>query len=115
MQVTFRTTMPLVDIRDDIEPAWVMERTAEFGEPRHRTIGNAVERPDADFRVGLHAVLPAIGLLEADPEHAGHWFPGRYGAEFLCCFSIRPRRHNSVARLVIGDEHGRRCAIGLDV
>src|SRR5438094_10675 len=69
-KVPFVTLVPRVDPLDDIEPAFVVQRAREFGEPRTQAVGRPVSDPDAHLGLALHRVLPAIRFLNADAENA---------------------------------------------
>ena len=48
----------------------VVERAGELGEPGPQAVGDPVGDPDADLRLALHRVLPAVRLLDAHAEDA---------------------------------------------
>ena len=45
--------MPNINIFDWFQPSRVVQRSAEFAEPRPRTVGDPVQRPYANFRIAL--------------------------------------------------------------
>ena len=62
--------MPAVEVLDDAEPAPIAERAGELGEPGPQAVGDPVGDPDADLRLALDRVLPAVRLLHAHAEDA---------------------------------------------
>src|ERR1019366_3513709 len=104
---------PEIDVVDGFEPALVVKRGGELGEPWPHAIGDGVERPDADLGAAGDAVLPAVLFFEADAEEADDWLVAHGGAIFLGGFADEPGRGETVACLTIGGEH-RRATADLD-
>ena len=98
-----------------LQPALVVQHAGELGEPRPQPVGDAVGHPEADLRLALHAVLPAIRLLDADAEDADDGLAAHGGAEFLAVLPVRPRRGQPAAGLPVGDQRGRQLADPLHV
>ena len=97
---------PEIDLFDAVEPALVVERGGEFAEPGTHAVGDGVEHPDANFGVAVDAVLPAVGLFEADAEEADDGLVAHGGAILLGGFAHEPRGLETAASLTVGDEHG---------
>ena len=114
-QVVLVAVMPAVQVFDDRQPAAVVERAGELGEPRADAVGDAVERPEADFGAVLHRVLPAVRLFDAHAEDAADGLVAHGGTVLLGVFAVGPGSHQAAARLAVGEEDGGELADGLHV
>ena len=114
-QVTLCPAVPAVNVLDHPQPARIVQRAAEFAEPRTQAIGDSVQDPNANLGVALHAVLPALRFFDADAEQADDGFATHGGAKFLAVFSIGPRRHDAAPGLAVGYQHGSQFANGFHV
>ena len=86
-QVPLDAVVPAVEVLDDPEPAAVAEHAGELGEPGPQAVGDPVGEPDADLRLALHRVLPAVRLLDAHAEDAPDRLvcPSRRGTPWRPC------------------------------
>src|SRR5262245_44605511 len=101
---------PCIDLFDWAQPPRVVDASGELREPRTQSVRDPVERPEANFGWILHRVLPAVRLLEADTEDPDDRLVPHRRAKLLAALSIRPRRHQPVARLVISHQRRRELA-----
>ncbi len=107
--------MPVVDVFHRLEPAPVVERAAELGEPRAQAVGDAVGHPDANLLRALHRILPAVGLLHSHAENAPDGLAAEGGAVLLAVLAVGPGGHQAAAGLAVGKQRGRQLADGLHV
>ena len=84
----------------------VVQHAGELGEPGPQAVGDAVGDPEADLRLALHRVLPAVRLLHAHAEDADDRLAAHRGAVFLGVLAVGPGGHQPAARLAVGEERG---------
>src|SRR5262249_19226652 len=99
-QIALVRGAPRVDRFDWAQPPRIVDAPGELGEPRTQPVCDPVERPEANLRWVLDRILPAVRLLEADAEDPDDRPVAHRRAKLLTALSIRPRRHQAVARLV---------------
>src|SRR5262249_23043042 len=114
-EVPLDALVPAVEVLDDAEPALVAEHAAEFGEPRSQAIGDPVGEPDADFRLTLYRVFPAVRLLDSHAENTPDGLVAHHGAVLLRGLAVGPRRHEPTPRLAVGEQRRGQLADGLHV
>ncbi len=109
-QVALPARQAAVEVLDRLQPALVVQRSAELREPRPHPVGDQVGHPQPDLRRVLHRVLPAVRLLDADAEEAGHRFGAERRPVLLGVHPDGPRRHQARTRLAVGRQHRRQAA-----
>ena len=114
-QVPLGAVVPAVEVLDDAEPAAVAEHAGELGEPGPQAVGDPVGEPDADLRLALHRVLPAVRLLDAHAEDAPDRLAAHRGAVLLGGLAVGPRGHEPAPRLAVGEQRRGELADGLHV
>ena len=96
-QVALGPLMPLVELLDDPEPAAVAEHAGELREPGSQPVRDPVREPDANLRLGLHRVLPAVRLLHAHAEDAPDWLVAPSTARYS--LALLPLAHGGMSPL----------------
>src|SRR5262245_51950608 len=96
--------MPLVNVLDDSQPAPIVQCAGKLGEPGAQAVGGSLRDPDANLRLTLHGILPAIRFFNANTEDADNWLAAERGAKFLSILAIDPRSSKPTTRLAIGEQ-----------
>ena len=94
-QVALPARQAAVEVLDRLQPALVVQRSAELREPRPHPVGDQVGHPQPDLRRVLHRVLPAVRLLDADAEEADDRFGAERRPVLLGVHPDGPRRHQA--------------------
>src|SRR5215475_3317959 len=96
--------MPFVDFFYDWQPSAIDYLSVEFGEPRPKTLRDAIGYPETNFIIGLHRVLPAIFIFDADAKNTSDCLLPHGGAIFFTIFAVCPWRHQTATTLTVSEE-----------
>src|SRR5437867_3443045 len=73
-EILLPARQPLINPFDWPQPALIMQDAAELGEPWPQPVGHSVSDPQADFRLTLDTILPAVGFFDPNAEDADNGF-----------------------------------------
>ena len=114
-EVAFVVEVPLIDPLDDRQPAAVVKHARELGHPRPHAVSRTFGHPQANFRLALDRILPAIRFFEPDAEDAADGLSAHHGAVFFRALAVRPWRCQPASRLVVGELNRRQLAGRLEI
>jgi len=103
-QVPFVSPVPVVDVRDRLHPAAVVEHAAELGIPGTHAVGDAIRDPEANLRFALSRVLPAVTFFHTHREDAPNGLAAEGGPVLLRALAVRPGSHQPPACLPVREE-----------